>query len=99
MSSRGVVLAVAILVGCWTDAGMAASRFAFYRVADDGGNTQGGSFERATVVSPWGREDLMIARAPSLEVEASHITSASLERRQIDRPGDPQAQRSYFALL
>ncbi len=47
----------------------------------------------------------MIARAPSLEIEASHITSATVERRQIGQVGDPQSgrspgsERSYFALF
>jgi len=105
MSSRRIVLAVAIVIACWIDVAIAASRLAFFLVADDGASTPGKSFERATVTSPWGREDLMIARAPSLEIEASHITSATVERRQIGQVGDPQSgrspgsERSYFALF
>ena len=94
MSSRGIVLAVAIVIACWIDVAIAASRLAYFLVADDGASTPGKAFARATVTSPWGREDLMIAHAPSLEIEASRITSATVERRQIGQVGDSQIQRS-----
>jgi len=93
-----LLFSVAIVIACWMDVAIAAPRLAFFLVADDGASTSDKSFERVTVTSRWGRENLMIARAPSLEIEASHITSATVERRQIGQ-GSPGSEGSYFALF
>ena len=93
-----LLFGVAIVLACWIDVAIAAPRLAFFLVADDGASTSDKSLERVTITSRWGRENLMIARAPSLEIEASHITSATVERRQIG-PGAPGREGSYFALF
>jgi len=93
-----LLFGVAIVIACWIDVAIAAPRLAFFLVADDGASTSDQSFERATITSPWGRENLMIARAPSLEIEASHITSATVERRKMGQ-GSLGSEGSYFALF
>lgn len=98
MKSRVVVLALVMTIGCTTQAATAASRLAFSLVAEPGAVQDPKLFERTTVSSPWSREELAIARTPSLELPIGLITAATVERRQFGQAPNPQMQPALEAL-
>jgi hypothetical protein len=91
-------LALFALLGCATDTAMAAAQLAIFLVAEPGSAADPKLFERTFVASPWSREELAIARTPSIQMPTAQIVAATVERRQTGQSPSPQVQQAIEAL-